>query len=890
MVGMKLQNLLLPALLFLIVQSFAGGIKGRIKADDGSPLAFASIFVKETSSGAATDLNGNYEISLAPGSYTVLFQYLGYETITQKIEVGNEFQQVDVTLKTQVVMLQTVTVKANKEDPAYTVMRKAIGKAKYHTQQVDMYTAKVYIKGKGKLKDYPWFAKKALEKEGITKDRLFITESVSEIKYTRPNKFEEKVIAVYTQGKNNNASPNAYIFGSFYQPEIAETVSPLSPKSFSYYRFEYLGVFKDRGFEVSKIKVTPRSPGDNVFEGVIYIVEDWWCIHSLDFKATKLGIQFQVKQIYNPIEDDSQQMKGQAWMPVSQNAVVSGKVFGFEFEGAYLATVKDYKIKLNKDLPQEIKVVDEKIDKEEATKLAKTEKAKKNQEIKQRLENGKEITNKELKKVLKDYEKAEREKEKEPEVLSETKYTVDSTAYKKDSTFWADIRPTPLDKEEVRGYHKNDSISEVQRKRDEGDTLHSKRKHSKGFKPWDILIGNTYTIGKNSNFEIQTPWGGYNTVEGVNLIYRMNYFHRWVKKDSTRKDSRPETKRLEISPILRYAFAREKLTGYLRFDYRTGNSRITLSGGRYIQQFNNREPIHQIINTYTTLVEGHNWMKIYEREFVDLNFRKRVNDKYTFHTNWSLARRHQLYDNNDYSFNDKSKERFTPNAPVNVELPGGSDFSEHNAFIGEVGIEARPWQKYRIRNGNKYRADRTSPIFTLDYRKGFNNIFSSAVDYDLVELGIRQGYRLGIRGTLDVNLKAGKFFNSNKMYFMDYAHFMGNQTFLMTTDPVGSFRLLDYYKFSTRDQYFSANVHYHFRKFILSRIPKLRLMGVTESFFTNYLKTPSSKNYTEVGYGVNGILRLFRVEFAASFEDGSNANQGFRIGISSNLAIRFSDN
>jgi hypothetical protein len=889
MVGMNPKNLLLPAFLFLIIQSFAGGIKGRIKADDGTPLAFASIFVKQTSSGAATDLNGNYEIILAPGTYTVLFQYLGYETISKTIEVGSDFQQVDITLKTQVVMLQTVTVKANKEDPAYTVMRKAIGKAKYHTQQVDTYTAKVYIKGKGKLKDYPWFAKKALEKEGITKDRLFITESVSEIKYTRPNKFEEKVIAVYTQGKNNNASPNAYIFGSFYQPEIAETVSPLSPKSFSYYRFEYLGAFKDRGFEISKIKVIPRSPGDNVFEGVIFIVEDWWCIHSLDIKATKLGIQFQVKQIYNPIEDDNQQTKGQAWMPVSQQAVVSGKVFGFEFEGTYLATVKDYKIKLNKDLPPEIKVVDEKIDKEEATKLAKTEKAKKSQDIKQRLENGKEITNKELKKVMKEYEKEEREKEKEPEVLSETKYTVDSTAYKKDSTFWTEIRPTPLDKEEVRGYHKNDSISEVQRKRDEGDTLRSKRKHGKGFQVYDVLIGDSYTTGKNSNFEIQTPWGGYNTVEGVNLIYRMNYFHRWVKKDTTKKDKRPETKRLEISPVLRYAFAREKLTGFLRFDYRTRTSRITLSGGRYIQQFNNREPIHPIINTYTTLVEGHNWMKIYEREFVDLNFRKRFNDKYTFHTNWSLARRHELFNNNDYSFTEKSKERFTPNAPVNVESPSTS-FNEHNAFIGEIGIEARPWQKYRIRNGNKYRADRTTPVFSLDYRKGFNSIFNSAIDYDLVELGIRQGYRLGIRGTLDVNLKAGKFFNNNKIYFMDYAHFMGNQTFLMTTDPVGSFRLLDYYKFSTRDQYLSASVHYHFRKFVLSRIPKLRLMGVTESFFTSYLKTPSSKNYTEVGYGINGILRLFRIEFAASFEDGSNVNQGFRIGISSNLSVRFSDN
>jgi hypothetical protein len=121
---------------------------------------------------------------------------------------------------------------------------KPLPKAKYHTQQLDGYTAKVYIKGTGKLVDYPWLAKKALEKEGIDKNRAFVTESVSEIDYKRPNTFNEKVISIRSDGKDNNTSPNAFIFGSFYEPIIAETVSPLSPASFSYYKFEFLGTFK----------------------------------------------------------------------------------------------------------------------------------------------------------------------------------------------------------------------------------------------------------------------------------------------------------------------------------------------------------------------------------------------------------------------------------------------------------------------------------------------------------------------------------------------------------------------------------------------------------------------------------------------------------------------
>src|SRR6478609_4000697 len=882
---MKLIRFLLFSVYMMgTVTVFGGGIRGLIKGDDGTPLAFATIFIKQTGTGSATDLEGHYEVTLTPGSYDIIFQYLGYESVARKIDVKDDFIVINITLKTQVVMLQNVIIKAGKEDPAYTIMRKAIAKAKYHTQQIDSYSAKVYIKGKGKITDYPWLAKKAMEEEGITKDRLFIQESVSEIKYTRPNKFEEKVIAVYTTGKNktgNTGSPNAYVFGSFYEPEIAETVSPLSPKSFSYYRFEYLGSFKDRNYEISKIRVTPRSKGDNIFEGIIFIVEDWWSIHSLDFHTTKMGINFKIKQIYNPIED-------KAWLPISQQFVVDGSVFGFDFEGTYLAMVKDYKITLNPELELEMTVIDEKVQKEEA-KQVKQQFSKKGQQLKERVESGKEVTNKELKQLVKEYEKAEQKETKEPDVISDTKYSVDSLAYKKDSTFWTEMRPAPLDKEEVKGYQKNDSISEVQRKKDEGDTLSNGKKHSKkGFQVWDVLIGDSYKLGKTTDFRIHTPYGGFNSVEGFNAIYRMSFYKRWVKKDTVNKEARPQTSRLEISPILRYAFSRQKLTGILRTDYRNRGARVTLEGGRYVQQFNPDEPIHPFVNSFTSLFLGDNLMKLYERDFVDLKYRQQINDKYTVRTNWSWAKRYELPNTSNFTLFKSNKDEYTSNVPVNLELANTS-FQPNTALVGSLGFEARPWQKYRIRNGRKMRVDNSSPLLTFDYRKGFDGAIGSEVKYDLVELGFKHGMKLGIRGKLDVNLKAGKYLNADKMYFMDYKHFLGNKTPFVTTDPVGSYRLMDYYLYSTRDQYFTANAHYHFRKFLFTRIPKVRMIGVSENIFVNYLATPFAKNYTEVGYGLEGLLRVFRLEDAVGFQDGQYLNTGFRIGIATNVGIDFND-
>jgi hypothetical protein len=342
-----------------------GGLRGTVRASDEGVLPYATIYVKQTGSGTTTNQEGTFEIPLAPGWYDLVFQFLGYETTLRKIEVKDAFVQLDVTMKPQTTVLPEVTIGGDIEDPAYTIMRKAIAKANYHRNELDWYSARVYIKGVGKLKDYPWLAKKAIEKEGIKKNQAFVSESVSDIKYTRPNKFEEKVISIRSDGKDNNTSPNQFVFGSFYEPTVAETVTPLSPKAFSYYKFEYLGTFKDREYSISRIKVVPRSKGDNVVEGVINIVEDWWSIHSMDLKTTKLGIDIDIKTMCAPVED-------KVWLPVSHRFKIDGKFFGFEFEYNYLATVSNYKIHVNPKVYVEtdaMKVIDEKIEKEEAKEI-----------------------------------------------------------------------------------------------------------------------------------------------------------------------------------------------------------------------------------------------------------------------------------------------------------------------------------------------------------------------------------------------------------------------------------------------------------------------------------------------------------------------------------------
>jgi hypothetical protein len=217
-------------------------------------------------------------------------------------------------------------------------------------------------------------------------------------------------------------------------------------------------------------------------------------------------------------------------------------------------------------------------------------------------------------------------------------------------------------------------------------------------------------------------------------------------------------------------------------------------------------------------------------------------------------------------------------------------FQPNRAFIADVSLDMRPWQKYRIRNGNKQRVNTSTPTFTVMYRKGFPDIFNSDVNFDVFELSVRKQVKFGIRGTLDLMVKGGDFLNKKSLYFMDYMHYLGNRTLFITHDPVASFRLLDYYRYSTADDYLELHAHYHFRKFLLTYLPKVRMFGLSENVFVNHLATHKAQ-YTELGYSIDGILRIFRIEGAMSFQDlnFNNVNLGFRLGIATSVTVNFND-
>ena len=181
------------AFLICLSTAFGQGIRGLITDENDEPMPYASIYIKQKGTGTSSNIDGQYELRLPPGSYEITYQFVGFTTQLKTITVNNNFTEVNIKLQPQTESLQEVAVTGSAEDPAYSIMRKAIAKAPYHLLQNDGYTAVVYMKGTGGFDKIPGMFQKTMEKDGVDTSRVFTSESVSEVSFERPSTFKEKV-------------------------------------------------------------------------------------------------------------------------------------------------------------------------------------------------------------------------------------------------------------------------------------------------------------------------------------------------------------------------------------------------------------------------------------------------------------------------------------------------------------------------------------------------------------------------------------------------------------------------------------------------------------------------------------------------------------------------
>lgn len=100
--------MLLTLIIFCVQQTYAQEMEvtGKVTTTKGQPVPFVNVVVKGSSKGTSGDIDGNYSI-LAEGDQTLVFSYIGYNTIDVPI---NNQSVVNVQLQEDVAALDEVVV------------------------------------------------------------------------------------------------------------------------------------------------------------------------------------------------------------------------------------------------------------------------------------------------------------------------------------------------------------------------------------------------------------------------------------------------------------------------------------------------------------------------------------------------------------------------------------------------------------------------------------------------------------------------------------------------------------------------------------------------------------------------------------------------------------
>ena len=270
-----------------------------------------------------------------------------------------------------------------------------------------------------------------------------------------------------------------------------------------------------------------------------------------------------------------------------------------------------------------------------------------------------------------------------------------------------------------------------------------------------------------------------------------------------------------------------------------------------------------------------NYLKLYEKAYLNLSHQTEVRNGLMVALSLEYADRRPLVNATNFVFTDRASQSFTSNAPENAELPDTS-FPRHQALLTSLALQYRPAQRYITRPDEKWVMGSRYPTFRLQYTKAFSDLLGSDVSYDKIAFSLSDRQEFGLVGTSNYQVQVGGFLRKNQLYFMDFRHFSGNQ--ILYAGRFGGFQLLDYYRYSTTKRYLEAHFGHEFNGFFFNKIPLFRRLKWQEVATLNYLNTPQSKHYLELGLGIEHIFKYFRIDVFTGFQSREKVGSGIRTG------------
>jgi hypothetical protein len=799
-------------ILFITFSTIASAqVIGTITNTKNEPLPFVNVIIENTYNGTTTNDDGYYELNISETkTYTIVYTYIGYKTVKKKIAIDKFPYTIDITLEDESVSLGEVVVSAE-DNPAKAIMRQAIAKRKENLDKINSYKADFYSRGLIRIKDAPMkFMGQDIEIDGLDSTRTGII-YLSETISKLQFLNPDKLKEKITASKVSGDS-NGFSFNN------------ASDVDYNFY---------NNTIEFGNEIVSPIA--NNAFTYYRYKLEGIF----YDDRGNLINkINVIPKRENDPVFSGSIYIVEDQWTIYAVELDITGvqaripaaDVLSLKQSFSYSETSNVWAL-ISQSLDFSYKFLGFKGDGRFTAVYS-------NYDINPgltRQDFGREIV------------------------------AFESEANKKDSLFWKTIRPVPLTLEERTDYIKKDSIQIVKESKPYLDSID--RVNNK-FKLGSILGYSYQNSHKDFRLGYDIPTSGvqFNTVQGytarANVFFTKNYddFKRFFRANAG----------------FQYGFSDNRLraTGSLTYKFNNTNRRfLTLSGGVRTEQFNPSNPITPFINTVSTLFFEDNYMKLYDRTYLQLNYSEELVNGLRLYSGISYERRKALFNSTDQVFTNEENDVYTSNNPLDETAFGVAPFETHNIIKANVTAQINFGQEYLSYPDSKFNVGSDKyPTLVLSYEKGFGST-NSDYNFDQIKARIFQSFNIADKGRFRYNLRAGKFFNADDIAFMDYQHFNGNQTHVSTAgNYTNVFNNLDYYSGSTNDAYLEAHAEHDFNGFILGKIPLLNKLNFNLVVGAHLLVTPDFKPYQEYSVGVDNIgwgkWRFLRVDYIRSYQSG----------------------
>ncbi|MDL2241505.1 DUF5686 family protein [Bacteroidales bacterium OttesenSCG-928-L03] len=701
------------------------------------------------------------------------------------------------------LILSPAALLADEMNKADSIIQQVFDHHDFYGEYIQSYDAEVYLKGTSYVEKRNWLYRHApdfLNWDRKGNDNL--TEAFIDLHFEAPNRYVQQIIAINGMAFNTEDIQKRvmqFLNINIYQPSRFEKqiFIPGKKEAQEYYRFRYISSRDTLGHTMHKIEIIPKFKSNNLVKGHLEVVDELWTIYSFNFRGKLDFSRYWIESEFGLPEQDF-------LLPRKTRIRFEIDLLGNKVTNHYTSSYNYSRIERYKN-PDERKTVEYDL----------------------------------------------------------TKYFhvhIDSVPVVRDSAFWINNRPFPLNDEEHRLFEK------ALQNQNKSDTVKNK--------PWYFTKG---IIAPRNFWYSGTQYSYSGLLNPLKLSYSKADGIKYWQEFRIRKRFQGG-REISFNPNLGYLFQKKELyinasTKWMFNPRRLGELSLTL--GNRNNTYNNAI-IRQIEEKMPHGINFDDFnLDYYRHYYSNLRFSYELTNGLMIKVgnNFDLFKPVKKKGSN-------KEQRSYPEPSISSLADIDDDvndliYDKYQTFAPALEVSYTPHMYYRRDGKRKVYVGSHWPTFSVSYGRGIEGVLNSNSNYERLEVSAQQNIPLGKFNSFQYYVGSGKFINDESFFFSTFTHFQRRNFPESWSEPMGGvFQLLKNEYYFAANSYVQGHFMYESPFVLLKLFRRVSRDILTERFYLSQLYTPALPCYTEIGYGFGNYIG--NIGFFASFIRGQYHDFGIK--------------